>query len=524
MRRGHDGSTSDKSHTIPSVCIFDGLSEVPREMIPPLIDALDQFALKYPRTIVATADLPIQRPEFSDRWALAVVGRVIGSGLGQSPTRSLLRILSEQESPDTSATMTSAQLIDKVLRERFNLLPESLDELGELAAASLSEDGRTILPVSQAVALHPSATKSALEVGLLRARQGYIHFNWRLAQDYLAARRLARDRRRWSQLSFSRLTHRGSHFEPLAIMRELLATKGQRDQLLRRVFDWNYRAAAYATRRQGRESGSAASRELEAVLIAMLAQRVHDEFESTAESALSTLKATSHPLAQRLQRAANMKEQQDALDDYVGPSPSEWYSRWQQVVTGSPAVAHDDLVAELENRDSILAWSASNVLSRSKVPPQACGALITLANQGSSPTTRWRAVHALGRTPRPAAIEALRERLLEDPDKWVQRGAIRSLLEIGLVGTASIRRTLVETLQDDRTKMVIAEKRDLLVELIRASVPSDEDEDPQWLEQLAAVLGSFWAAERDPYRRETLERTAGTLSRLSEKAAETEAP
>jgi hypothetical protein len=112
--------------------------------------------------------------------------------------------------------------------------------------------------------------------GIVVEEEALAYFKHHLFHDYLASVYLAEDEKRWIGTSFDTITFRASSFDGLAMALEQLEDMRRADLMLRRIYDWNFYASAYALAK-GRMLGSVrVSEEMEVALLAMLAERRWD--------------------------------------------------------------------------------------------------------------------------------------------------------------------------------------------------------------------------------------------------------
>jgi HEAT repeat protein len=112
----------------------------------------------------------------------------------------------------------------------------------------------------------------------------------------------------------------------------------------------------------------------------------------------------------------------------------------------------------LKSPDSMVGWTAANVLKRTKVSLRAL-TFVKALTKSLHPVVRWRAVHVLGSFPSSGNVGTVSRILVTDRDHWVRYGAVRSLVEMAALGTSEIRKSALSAIKrrlgiirrDDRT-------------------------------------------------------------------------
>ena len=172
-------------------------------------------------------------------------------------------------------------------------------------------------------------------------------------------------------------------------------------------------------------------------MLAMLANRRFDLQKNTATRAADALAISPSPAARELLSAPD----REAVIARVARAPyaEPWFVGWRDVFTipvGAPAP--DQLVQQILEPDSVIGWTAANVVKHLTVDDARQASLRDEATN-ESPTVRWRVAHALGAFPSPANA-AILFTLLTDADEWVRFGATRSLVELRALAPDSVLR------------------------------------------------------------------------------------
>jgi hypothetical protein len=171
----------------------------------------------------------------------------------------------------------------------------------------------------------------------------------------------------------------------------------------------------------------------------------------------------------------------------IGPG-SEGFERWRALFSiPRGATIGDEVARSIEERDSLLGWTAANVLKRVRLSAPQQQYLRELLLESPDETLRWRASHALGAHASVATVEALLL-ALRDTYHWVRYGAIRSLIEIAATDE-TLRKVIFERL---RTVVgELSEDRETLQEFERALLLREPP--PAWAEAVEEVIEELWA-------------------------------
>jgi hypothetical protein len=258
------------------------------------------------------------------------------------------------------------------------------------------------------------------------------------------------------------LTFNANSFDAVAFALEEL-DEDAKDEFLRAVYDWNPYAAGYALAEVEEISPTNISRSLRTIILAMLAERKFDRHYLSARKALDALELFKDSSAVAMRNASD----RDALIAVVSAEPnhSALFTRWRSLFTiPSETAATDDTVDAVEEDDSIIGWTAANVLKRLSMTGPHIDRIVRMAKNGR-PVIRWRACHVMGSTVEEKFREALLERITHESNENVRYGAIRSLIELGSHSPERAR-ILVEDLVPLLDK--IAESPRVMNELKRA--------------------------------------------------------
>jgi hypothetical protein len=361
--------------------------------------------------------------------------------------------------------------------------------------------GTRSFPLDRFAQLVPHDDVDALIAsGALVADGDLAYFIHHLFHDFLASTYLASHTDRWNDESFDVITFRAGSFDALALALEQISNQGSADELVRRIYDWNFHASSYALPKARTLGGAAVSSDLELALVAMLAERRWDPIVPTSQRVSDALRFFHTELADELLSAESFAVAQQIVER--ASIDSNEYEQWRRLyLIREGAVAEDDVVEQLRSTDSFVGWAGANALKRMEVSEQLRNRLRELLQRSEDETVRWRASHALGAHPDNETVESLFGALLEDSYHWVRYGAVRSLVEAA-ARNADVRDRIFEQLRDVMPE--VASKDVYTVqEFERALVLRNPP--PGWANTVAPVLEELWAAsstleEQDHWR------------------------
>jgi hypothetical protein len=339
--------------------------------------------------------------------------------------------------------------------------------------------------------------------GILKVQDHLGYFDHHLKHDYLAARYLSRHRDDWNSTTFKLVSFDASSFETIMLTLEQIDITDDADYFLRQVYDWNIYGAGYAIAEARK---TAASNEMQVVILAMLAERRSDIMLRTAERATDTLNLIRTPHAQRFQTVRVLEDIFRILDDVDSIKP--WFRAWRALYTRQANTqANDDDVRALSDPDSIIGWTSSNVLKRLLLNDAQQETVRNLLQHGEDAVVRWRAAHVLGIFPSPANVEALL-RALSDEAVSVRFGSTRSLVEIAArdhTRTNEIFRALIAHVADIADHRSVIEEVQRAVFIVRDRVP------PHWTSAVLPLIGVLQAKAASAYKAEQWDRVIKEL-------------
>lgn len=502
----------------PCVIMVDGLNEAERSLAEGVLAAADLLASRHPNLGVVVSDRLVRRDVPTDTWALATLTKVPDDEVrrltNRKPGESFPDVLTNPYYLE-NARRSPDEPVGPAMHERFlidhgGVRPEDLERLTAAAYGQYDSQRSRILDLGSLRRDAGDRVVDAL-LGAQVVGAEELVFRHHLIHDYLAARHVAQDASRWDRDTFDVLTFGAASFDALGMV--LQQTALSVDLLVRRVHDWNMYGAAHLLvedRGAGRRVGSAMRLEL----LGSLAARRFDRVSATAQQVSDALRIDGSDLAQRLLHADSLAAILRVVAVEASALGSDEIREWLALFgreSGAPA-ADDDLAA-LREADSLLGWTASNVLKR-LVLSEKQRELLLAQTTDDNDTLRWRAVHVLGAHPHEGVKDRLLTVLSEDPDVWVRYGALRSLVEIAASTDRAERDDIFQELASRAG--AIAEEPRLLKEVERA-LPVDE-QPADWADSAGLLLQELWArsetaAEQDRWRRVSARLRLGRTAR-----------
>ncbi len=495
----------------PKLIVFDGLNEVHLRTGGEIIVAADWLAGAFMNISVITTDRLVRRDINQDRWSLGMVLPLKDEEVRELLTKAIARNAWEKltdrqqhmlESPffldkvlkTHKIPPTSAEVIGDYLREHATLSEQALDALarGAFATYGAGFSGRSFPKEALLKGSEADAVRRLEEAGFLAGADDTVYFDHHLVHDYLAARYLAVHSEKWEEKAFDAISFNASSFDAIAKVLEQLDSN-RADEFIRRVYDWNPYAAAYAISDTA-SSERRVSEEMEVVITAMLAERRWDLILPTVTRAEDALAIISTELAIRYLGAGTMEEVLKMVGDQH--SDAEWFLIWKQLFTRRPhQAAMDSDIQLLSSADSILGWTMANKLRRLDINEQQSVSVRDLAANAASGAVRWRAVHVLGAFPSRENWKSLFARFEEDQYEWVRYGALRSLME-NAAKSQALRSEVLGALSE-KAGLLMSSAR-LRNEFYRASFAEIVGEDgKRWIAELGRVVRSLADHSRD---------------------------
>jgi hypothetical protein len=458
--------------------LIDGLNELTQPVGMQILELIDRFAQSQILTSVMVTDRLVRRTlSLPQRFAL---GLVMPFGID------LIRKYFPDISAGNAARLDLPFFLNAALKERSlsgkrsaiheeffvkhaRLTPEDFDRLAAAAYKAYEiNKARSFKIATFEADAGTELVKRLAEAGIIVCKESIAYFSHHLKHDYLAARYVSRlPETAWTPAVLDTLSFRRSSFDAVALVFEQL-TVLPAEAFLRAVYDWNLYAAGYALG-EGISSGLELPGEMQAVILAMLAEKHFDNVVATRERAADALNLVPGPVARPFQSAQSLAEVFEAVRALA--SSEGWFLNWRDLFTRPPEyTATENDVRSLEDADSITGWTMANVLRRVTVGPELV-AVLKAALASEVGVVRWRVAHVLGAFPSEENAKALLNLVDRDGNDDVRYGAVRSLVDEAVRGTAELRR-LIEDAIIERIPMLMKASA-LVDELTRALIVAD---------------------------------------------------
>jgi hypothetical protein len=377
--------------------------------------------------------------------------------------------------------------IKELVENRGKLDPEGLSAASEAAFRAYEIDrSRTFDPVRFASVGRMDVAETLLSGGiLLPAGADRVSFMHHWVHDYLASRFVIGQPELWNFNNRHRvldiLTFGANSFDAIAFALELSSGDAS-GEFLQAVYDWNPYAAGYALA-EAKIGSDHVPDDVRLIILAMLAEKRFDRHFLSARRASDALDLLSDPDAKSMRAVTSL----DGLAELISAvePPSETFAKWRGFFTlKRDQTAPDEIVQALTLENSVIGWTAANVLKRLKMTDALVAAVLSTANH-ERPVVRWRAVHAMGGFTIERFVAELFIRLTQDLDENVRYGAIRSLTEV-----ASRDAHILPAIVDGIIKHLDAVSSSPKVsgELSRAVFLSEGCAPPNWSEEISRVF------------------------------------
>jgi HEAT repeats len=493
-----------------SVVLVDGLNEVPSDLGTEIIQTLDSFAQRVPSGAVIVSDRLARRPLRRGRWGLATVAEVGGPAVSQlretigEASNKLLRTayFLNRALQDGVDAATSSQSYRAYFSKHVRLTEDQVQRAGGAAFEAYRRYGSRLFEPEMFEEIAGSNIFRALsEAGAIILHNERAHFSHHLQHDYLAAVHVARHETLWENDSFDIITLHASSFDAPALTLEQLTGEAAADLFVRRVYDWNFYAAAYALAKGGQRGFIQVSEAMRIAILALLAEKRWDLIESTSERVTDALRIFRSAEANAFLEASSLDEVFSLVQAAEGEG---WFNDWRRLfVTSADSTMQEVDISALDDEDSLMGWTLANVLKRVELREDQQAALRDLL-RSESETTRWRAVHALGKHPSSQNADALL-RALDDEYRWVRYGAVRSVVELAARGSESVRERVFGHLERRLPGVDYRETQEFARAIFVRSAPTD------WVSNVGRVVEALWGEARSLEEQERWMRVAVAL-------------
>ncbi|MEU4241883.1 HEAT repeat domain-containing protein [Actinoplanes sp. NPDC026619] len=338
---------------------------------------------------------------------------------------------------------TSVQAIHSLFAKRLRLGEDDIDVLSDFALTTyVTGNGLSFALEDLASVVSFEVARSLIEARIVQTVQdGTLVFYHQLLHDYLASRSVARHVETWIPRYFDAISFDANSYESLLMVLEQLKTEDTFSSYIIALYDWNWFATIRCVERALRE-GWQVPHHLAVVLAAMLGEKRFDPVEGSRDRAERWTAKLDQVTGFRFGQAVTLTGLVDEVDRVRGDSGPDWFQAWYQLFNllrdSSKRPSEEDLNA-ICNPDPFIGWTAAQIARHCDIGPEGqrqIRAIYRGARFGEddrSRSTRWRAVHALGRRPSEANAALLLDAIDHDDYTWVTYGAVRSLLEMAVL-------------------------------------------------------------------------------------------
>ena len=445
--------------------LIDGLNEIPAgpltgTTVGSLIDRLVQFADSLgTRTCILATDRPTDRgltgwEQYRMRllptgFVRAAIKRALsedGYDSLNSKTREMLRIpyyLNRAIGFKTTSLPSDAESPASFFTDQLRISGSDLDRLAKFSYDAYCEYQLRPFDIDKLkAAISDRVFKALIESRIVRTiprSDGQLAvFSHQLEREYLASRHIARHGNLWAPKAFDAVTLQLNSLEPLPMAIQQLNDPPSVDAFLHAVYDWSWGAAMVCLARAAGRKPHPFSPELETAILCLVAEKANDRMMWTRARTLRILKHYPRDGRGTVERVLDEPKMQN-LANLVASIDAEsgWFHEWRALFTvGDSATTRAATLNQLESGDSIIGWTASNVLRRSSLGPDDTRELRSRYKKHERIATReagavrWRVVHTLGAVATRASADLLMSALDKDVYDWTRYGAARSLIEI----------------------------------------------------------------------------------------------
>jgi|SRR6188472_11856 len=489
--------------------LIDGVNEVPSPVAERILQTADYLASRHPNVGVVVSDRLVRRASVDGRWLLTRVAAA-RCDAAQSDDEMLRNAfflnLTIREGLEAK---TAGGAFHEYLRDHVGLDEAQVRCTAQAAADAYEEQAARSFPIErfrQVAGNDP--TDRLLGAGQLIAENSHAYFAHQLFHDALAADWLAVTPDRWRKEGFDPLTFKASSFDVLALTLERIDDPPEVDTFLRRIYDWNYYGAAFTLARARVLGEVQLSPTMYIALLAMLAERQWDPMVATAEQVRDALRLIGDKLAHRMLNARQLDEVLELVAEQEGGDPA--FESWRAIYLHHIGSEPNEMILEaVQEADSLLGWTAANVLRRTRPTAEAIAKISSLSREAQADVVRWRAAHVLGGWPCEESTRALQRSFSSDSDDWVRYGATRSLIDLA-AADEQIRHDVIPWLSerlDQPSDRVIGEIERALV---RRPVP------PHWTRDVSVLVEALFSRAADERERDRWRRLASRLCQETE--------
>ncbi|WP_032389287.1 hypothetical protein [Rhodococcoides fascians] len=389
----------------PFVLLLDGLDEVPHRDGQRLLDAIEHVTRGSPEVAVVATDRLGRRSLRLNRWLLVSLSSRREALDAVAMAKSWCE--SAQRNLPSNVAALAAQIAMQMWSERSSVV--GVDWLSEIDVTASQLD---------------ELTKAAVLQELSTELFCFPHL---LIQSYFAADWLRSRPTEWRKSQFESITLDGASYEGLGILLAMVSD-AEVDNLVRRVDDWNFYAAAFLLA-EDFESAARTSRPLRTALLFLLGRRRFSGVPSTVIQVEDSLRLNRDPVAQDVLLAASLGDLVEMAS--VINYDADWWNKWKALFCDRPQhLSLIDTVEALKGQDGVMGWTAANVFAAKNLDDNTLDSLHAVALTAREDSVRWRAIHAIGGTPSVKNLQVLLQAFETDASQWVRNGALRSFMQV----------------------------------------------------------------------------------------------
>lgn len=494
---GHD--MADVEFLPPTVAkyfLLDGLNETPGSTADQILAACDAIASILVGTSVVATDRLIRRNlDGEERWRFAMPLPVSKSEVAKHVDPAKVALSAQ-------SLLSSPFFLDRAMHGELKQSPlatirDLLDKHGKLSPSELTiavtaayhaysvDQSRTFDRVHFDKIGGGKIVENWLAGGILVKADDRIAFAHHWYHDYLASRYVVEKPELWEPESrhqtFDALTFGANSFDAIAFALEQ-AKAPQSGLFLQAVYDWNPYAAGYALAEANIGSEDVPG-DVRQIILGMLAERRFDRQFFSARRSDDALDLLHDSMAAELRAADSSQSLQQLIEKKEFDSLQ--YKKWQALfILKEGSQAPDSVLKSLEDEDSVIGWTAANVLKRLKLS-SAQMEVVATASRHTRPVVRWRAVHVMGGFAHDLFVAALLDRLDHDSDENVRYGAIRSLVELASRDGSRLQGIVTQIIEH---LGAITRSSKVLTEFTRSIFLAKQLAPPNWVEEISRVL------------------------------------
>jgi hypothetical protein len=477
--------------TQDKLILVDGLNETPGSFADLILAACSTAANTYPMLHVLASDRLVRRQlAHESKWSFLHlleldrndIFRILERGDFSSAEYELMRspFFVEQQRRG-NLKKSRVQTITSLISEHGFSESTGLDTLSMAAFEIYRTVGSRTFPAARLTnTIDQERISSLLESGILITRPNFHYcFSHHWMHDCLASLHVSKYQALWNvdnrYETLDALTFKRNSFDAVGFVLQLLQPHLSA-LFLQAVYDWNPYAAGYALSEIESDEDIVAE-DIRTVVLAMLALRKLDRQIFTSDKAADALNLFRDEIAIKLRSCDNLQDLKFQIAETE--IETELFRDWQAVFClPVDSIPSNRFVNSIASEDSIIGWTAANIVKHVPLDEAQISSLLELANSHRH-AVRWRAVHALGSVSSIESANLLLGILTNDIHKDVRFGAIRSLIEIASSST-DLTDTVIDKLVPELGSLkaqpaVISELENALFVKHGMAVPNWED-------------------------------------------------